>query len=839
LLLSRDTVEFNWAADHWLDVGEFTALLDACDAHPHRRREACPHCARRLEQAAALYRGQFLAGFSIDDSAAFEEWALGRREWLLQRALGALAWLADYHEHRGTHERVGEYARRQLALDPWREGAHRQLMRALAASGQRGAALAQYERCRTTLAEELGCEPEAATTALYRQIKDGGVAPDPRPAPRPGVAPPQLPAQPGPLIGRERELAELAALLADPACRLVTLVGPGGIGKTRLGIQAAADQGEACADGVCFVPLAPLRSADLLVTAIANALELTSYGQQGLEDQLLEELRERELLLVLDNAEHLLEGAPLLAAILQRAPDVKLLVTSRERLDVREEWAFAVDGLSVPAAGETDGIEDHGAVRLFVQRARQVEARFALRPEDRPDVARICRLVGGMPLAIELAAAWVAVLPCAEIAREIERNLDVLATTLRDVPARHRDMRAVFDHSWRLLTEHQRDVFRQLSVFRGGFLRAAAAEVAGASLFTLSALVSKSFLRKTPAERYEIHELLRQYAQEQLETSPREAEGARDRHCDYYMEFLARRAESLQGAAQQAALQEIGAEIENVRAAWRRAIDRGQAGLVARAADALWLFYQGHGRSMEEGEEAFGRALAALEQLPCAEEGGPAERDVALGKALARQGSYRYRRGAYEQAAEFLGRSIALFRRLDAPQELGLSLNLLAGAVHLLGDYAEERRLLREGIALSQAAGDRWCAAYSLNDLGLVTHLLGDDAEAQRLCKESLAIFEGIGDRRGRAFALNNLGEVAAQRGEHAEAERLHRESLALRRASGDLWGMAGSLIQLGVVARLRGAHRESRTCLLEALRTARESRALPLVLEALVELAA
>ncbi|HET8630434.1 MAG TPA: BTAD domain-containing putative transcriptional regulator [Thermomicrobiales bacterium] len=534
LLLARDTVQFNPAGDDRLDVAAFTALLTDCERHPHRAPETCARCARRLERAVALYRGDFLAEFSLPDSAPFEDWAQARREWLRGRALWALARLAAHHEAQGAHDRAGECARRQLALDPWGEEAHRQLIRALALGGERAAALAYYERCRRLLADELGCAPEAATASLYRQIRDGHLTPRPAAAPR-AAARPALPPQPGPLIGRERELAALAARLADPACRLVTLIGPGGIGKTRLAIQVAVGQEATFADGACFVALAPVHPPRFLAPAIAGALGLSAQGQQDPQEHLLDALGEREALLVLDNFEHLLDGASLVAAILARAPDVKVLVTSRERLALGEEWVFPVEGLAVPGEDEAGAPDDYDAVRLFVERARKVQAGFALGAAERPAVARICRLVGGMPLAIELAAAWAAALPCAEIAREIEAGLDVLATPRRDVPERHRTVRAVFDHSWALLTEHQRDVFAALSAFRGGFERPAAEAAAGASLFTLAALVGKSFLCLTPAGRYEVHELLRQYGATQLGASAAGWRLAHDRHCDYYL----------------------------------------------------------------------------------------------------------------------------------------------------------------------------------------------------------------------------------------------------------------------------------------------------------------
>ena len=698
---------------------------------------------------------------------------------------------------------------------------------------ERGAKTSPQRETVRLLAEALALAPEdrqrlVAAIAVRHPPNAGGGA---RTAFPPWVPPP-LP----PLIGRERELADLAALLTDSSWRLLTLVGPGGIGKTRLAMQAAVDARDGFPDGVSFVELAPVRSADLVVLTIADALAVVLRGGHDPQAQLLGALREREGLLVLDNFEHLLDGAALVAALLRAAPRITILVTSRERLNLREERVFAVEGLDVPADDTGAAIDASGAVRLFVESARKVATRFVLHGAERQHVARICQLVDGMPLAIELAAAWVPVLPCAEIAQEIAKNLDFLAMAPRDAPERHQSMRAVFDHSWQLLAEHQRAAFRRLAVCRGGFERAAAEDVAGASLFTLAILVSKSFLRQAPGGRYEIHELLRQYGEAQLDLDADEARRTHDRHCAYYVAFLAQREGRLKGLHQQAALREIDAELENVRSAWHWATAHGDAAAIVRAAEGLWLYHIERGRAWE-GEVAFGHAVAALETAAGAARGDPA-REMALGMALARQGSCQFRLGAYGRARALLDRGVSLFRRLGVPRELGLSLNFLAATVHLEGDFAAERRLLQESIALLDAADDRWCTAYSRNDLGLATHLLGDTDEALRLVRESLATFEEFGDPRGIAFALNNLGELAVDRGDYTEAARLLRESLALRRATGDHWGVAYSLNQLGRVARLAGIRDEAEGRFLEALGAAREGRALPIMLDVLVELA-
>jgi predicted ATPase len=328
-----------------------------------------------------------------------------------------------------------------------------------------------------------------------------------------------LPPQPTPFIGREYEISQITALLAEPTCRLLTLVGPGGIGKTRLALEAAGLQRSAFAQGAYLVPLQPLSSPEFIVPAIAETLHFQFYSVDDPKHQLLDYLRDRSLLLVMDNFEHLLNSAQLISEILAFAPDVKVLATSRERLNLLEEWVLDVQGLSAPANETETEILDYDAVQLFLQSAQRIQVGFTLTDAQKPAVARICHLVGGMPLGLELAAAWVRALACEEIADEIERGLDLLATSARNVEPRHRTMRIVLDHSWNLLTNIERDVFQRLSVFKGGFRKEAAQNVTGTSIQTLSALVDKSLIRVSANGRYEQHELLWQYAREKLTES--------------------------------------------------------------------------------------------------------------------------------------------------------------------------------------------------------------------------------------------------------------------------------------------------------------------------------
>ena len=681
-----------------------------------------------------------------------------------------------------------------------------------------------------------------------------------------------LPVPPTPFIGREAELAELAALLADPACRLLTLTGPGGIGKTRLALEAAARHSAVYTHGAAFVPLAGAATGDLVAPAIADALGFTFYGPADFAGQLVGYLRDRSLLLALDGAEHVLGVAiwELLAEIGRQAPGVKLLITSRERLNLQGEWVVELAGLPPPDELGA-GFEESSAVALFLQTARRSHSGFELSAEERASVAHICRLVEGMPLAIELAAAWVRVLPCAEIAAEIERTLDFLAASARDIPARHRSLRAVFDHSLNLLTDEERAAFRMLAVFRGGFRREAAEWVAGATLHLLTALADKSLLRRNKAGRYDMLELVRQYAATQLTDHPDEHTAARDRHSSYYLTLLQRRERDMKGSLQKAVLAELVAEVDNLRPAWDWAVEHGKAGEVRGALRGLSWFYEVRGW-LQEGEAAFRRAAeafggagphpptsppSALRLSPIAMgEGGkvhpspagkvlpspaakvlpsPAaagegsgvrasvEQIAAFGHLLAHHGWFCLRQGRHGQAQESLQRGLALLRTLDDPIALADTLTALGMVTHLVGDSAAAHETFREGLALGRALADDWVLVLCLGGLAMAAHALGEYEQAEQLARECLAIARRSGNPRGIVFAISTFSLAAAARGLHAEAQALLRESLELSSAAGDYWGIGNVFSQIGAVARTQGAYATAQYCFRESIAMFRE----------------
>ena len=826
--VSRRTIQFNAQSDHWVDAAEVTSLAEACKQHRHRGRATCIPCLRRMERMVELYRGEFMDGFPAGDSPAFEEWVLIQREWLHREATEALTDLADWSERRGDLRQAREYARRQVDLEPWREEAHRQLMRLLALEGQRSAALAQYQDCREALRTELGVEPMESTRRLYESIRSQEQG-TPRFAQ--GPISHNLPPPPTPFLGREDELEELAGLLADPDCRMVTLVGPGGIGKTRLAVQAAGEQIGNFAHGVTFVPLASLDSPDLLPSAIADAVDFSFREKVAPEEQIISYLREKQILLVLDNMEHILEGAKLLARLLHLAPGVILLVTSRERLNLREEWLLAVGGLSYPIPGDlapgwgerspadhadvaAELSETYAAVDLFMQEVRRRQPGFHLSPKAVGDLVRIVQLVEGLPLGVELAAASTGMRTCEEIADEIERNLDILSTDLRNVPRRQRSIRATFEHSWELLSQEERDLLAQLSVFRGGFSREAALNVTSSPFSLLQALVQKSLVRRIGSDRYGLHGLLAQFAADKLRDGLVQREHAAIRHARYYAQLLGREGPRLKEARGREPLRRLTLELKNVRQAWRTAVTQNSASLAEESVETLYLFYDRACR-FREGVDLLSPAVDRWT--------GDETRRRLLAKVLARVGALRLQLSDYPGARASLEQALDIDESLNAAADQVFCLIHLSAVARRQGDYGETARLSARALDLSRRAGDLWGETHALLHLGLARYRQGNVDEAEVLLKESLAAAQRS-DLPGLVVApLNLLGDIACHRGDYEAGHRLLERCLTVTRQLDDQFRVAIALNNLGTVLHCLEQVEEAQAAYQESLEICRE----------------
>ncbi len=668
------------------------------------------------------------------------------------------------------------------------------------------------------LANGLGVAPDLRPTFVGVARGELGVSRLPHPAlTAPSATPattsrPRLPVAATPMIGRERELAELGRVLRDPQCRLLALVGPGGIGKTRLGIEVASQLQSLFSDGASFIPLASISSARFIVPVIAEAIGFSFQGNLAMEpkEQLLEYLREKEALLLLDNLEHLLSdaGIQVLTNLLEAAPRVKLLVTSRESPGLAGQWLYDVQGLPVPQSGASEDEAQNTSVELFLQRARRAQVSFDPAPGDYAAIVRICQLVEGTPLAIELAAAWVRTLSPGEIAKEIERGLDFLQVATGEFPARHRSLRAVFEQSWKLLPNEERRVLMQLSMFRGGFRREAAEQVAGAGLPLLNTLVAKSLVRRSEAGRYDLHELVRQFAAEQSAEGEEAQSATRAQHARYYLQLFARSDARLRSAAQQQALTDLTAEMDNFRLAWDWAIAHGEFALIELSLRAFAMLYDTRGW-YQEGINDLGRAVDALET---AHRKSPRDRanQIALGHLLTALSLFTYRLAQLQQAQSMLERALEILRPVGDPGNVVEPLAFLGTVMILTGKYGKADELCTEGREKAVAVGDQWFAAMCLSLQGTAAMHMGQYELAQARLGNAVAEWRDIGDPRFTAFGLNSLGQIALTTGRYDAAYAALEESVALNISVGARWNLGHAYQWLGAVAQAQGQHQQA-----------------------------
>jgi predicted ATPase len=661
--------------------------------------------------------------------------------------------------------------------------------------------------------------------------------------------PTNLPTPLTPFVGRERELTELHLLLSDPVMRLISLTGPGGIGKSRLAMQAAGEllreHANHFRDGIWFVPLASVPAAELVVFAVANVLGLRSTRDEAPRGQLVQYLRERAALLVLDNFEHLLPAGELVTELLQQAPRVKALVTSRERLGLRGEWVLEVAGLDLPAEDE-ETPRLSSAVRLFVTSGRQASAGFSLGDEkdgeNRAAVYRICRLVEGMPLALELAAAWLPVLAVGEIAEELERGLDLLSPAVGSETPRQRSLRAVFDRSWRLLTERERAAFRRLAVFRGGFTREAAHAIAGADLTDLASLVAKALIRRSGA-RYDLHELLRQYGLEQLEAAG-EAQTWRDRHLAYFLTLGAEAEAASAGPGEVTADRQLQEELDNIRGALSHALERNVAAGLALASALAFLWPR---RNILEGRTWLHRLL----EQPAATAAGAARAKARLALAQVTSqstGDFDSAQAHTETALElyqslgdergaawalcYLGEvnvdlragfaqtmdSLAAFRRLGDVCGQATALSLL-GHMHMNRNVDQAREYLTASLGLCREL--RWPSAIGgrLTALGRLALLHGEFDQAQAYLAEAMALGSGIRDVFDVEEILALRAELGLRQGQYDQAEADYEACIARCREVGWPWLAHWAQTHLGRVKVAKGLWADAQALFASSLR--------------------
>lgn len=834
-----------------------------------------PNEWQRLEEGLSLYRGDFLQGFYLRGAALFEEWMLARREEYRLLALTGLEKLAAHCLAGGFYSRGLAASRRLLALEPWSEPGHVLQMELLARDGQRTAALEQYQNLRARLDEELQVEPLPATTALFEQIRSGAYWPESHrtaevaagrgantavthgassaaaPVAVPiGPPPPphNLPAPLVPLIGYREELTYLRTQIERGESRLLTITGMGGAGKTHLALEVGRRMRDGAgaalfADGVYFVALdsvAATSKAEVaensIAFAIAGTLGFAFQGYASPQTQLLARLTHAGMLLILDNMEQLLAGSRLITGLLERASGVCVLVTSREKLGVQGERVVDLRGLqqsdAAPGADDDDS-HPNDAVTLFVHRAQMANHRFRLDKENARQIARICRLVGGLPLGIEIAAHWLGSFDLAAIEERTTAAFDFLRSNRRDIPDRHRSLRAVFNHSWELLSPSQQKLLAALALFQPTFPFEAASAVTGASPPDFDDLVSRSLLGRRDNGRFSMHLAIQQFAQEKLQAQERLLREMQERYVSYYLNLLSTSADILY-APQWAAVQpRLFDDMDNLKAAFWQAFQRHQWAALNRAAETMRFLYDNLGWYWEAHEFCL-TALGYLSRLKATgSEEEEQSRAILVGRLMTVKAECEGRLGRLALCMDSFQAALAHLRRTQAEIEatspgtanaqqsqwaLGFCLAQYGVGRNAIGQTAESIGLLEEALIRTE---NQATYPLTLYGLALAYFRLGNYPQARHYAQTALGLAQTAKDPRRPVFLHNVLGQIERAVGRYEEAGEHFQQSHAVASQVGDQVGFVDALKDLGDIARVLGDPRRARTLLEQALKIA------------------
>ncbi|MCA9980604.1 MAG: tetratricopeptide repeat protein, partial [Anaerolineales bacterium] len=689
------------------------------------------------------------------------------------------------------------------------------MMLALARQGQRSESLAQYATCCEVLEVELGVAPSAETVALYETIVHESLPPLVPTAVSPLH---HFPTTFTPFVGRQDECAQICQNLQDPHCRLLTIVAPGGTGKTRLALQAIQhtlhhEQNQLVShfpDGAYFVPLAEATTAAQLLSGIAQALALPAESSQS---QLANFLQEKRLLLVLDNVEQLPDTAVVLTNLLQSAPHLHLLLTSRVPLGTQAEWLLRLDGLPYPAPTSTANPHHYPAVQLFLQAAQRTQPQFQADETTLATIVHICQLVGGMPLALEIAASWLRLLTCAQIVAQIRHSLDFLQIEGGAWPARHRSMRLILEQAWSFLDPPEQKALAQLAHMAGSFNLEAAQAVAAISLPTLSRLRDQSWVQRLETGRYALHPLIHQFAAEQLTAQPALAERTHTAHSRYYLQLVLGYGAALHGPRAQAVLQELRQEQPNLVLAWHTAVSQHQWPLI-QASHQSYADYHLISGQLAEGTSLLATALAQLDT----------QKDPALAAALRlEQARLLIEQGKLPPAATLLQQVAASPILPDTPA-LRARLHLEQGHLQeLQGDYPTALTDLQTALTYYQASGNLRHQAQTIGFIGNVYWRQGEYDQALDQCYRALALAQDMGDLAHQAVLLANIGIIHVDKSNFDQGVHYYQQALSIDAQLGNRAHVARHTHNIARVYRLQGKLTEALDYFQRALQVAEE----------------
>jgi predicted ATPase/DNA-binding CsgD family transcriptional regulator len=615
-----------------------------------------------------------------------------------------------------------------------------------------------------------------------------------------------LPQETTPFIGRTHDIHAIQTLLQDAENRLVTILAPGGMGKTRLSMKVARSQIGRYADGIFFIALAPLSSPNDIVTTIAENIGFVFHGEQTLTQQLANFLKDRTMLLIMDNFEHLLEGASLVSDIVKSTQNINIVITSRERLNLHGENVYSLRGLEFPEWETPADALEYDAVKLFMSSAQRARTDFDLHDNDLDYLSRICKLTAGMPLGIELAAGWVDALSLEQIANEIQQGIDILETDMRDVPERHRSLRATFERTWNRLTDDEQAIFSRLSVFRGGFTLPAAQAVAGANARHLRKLAQKALVQNENNDRYAIHELLRQYGESKLLETPEPA-AIQAKHAIYFTDFIANCKDDLKASGQLDALERIDAEFENVRLAWIYVVDHHQWDQLPKFLYSLWFYCDIRSRS-QEVINLFEYAMQTLQSMKPS-----SETQLALGRIMAWIGWFYQDLGFRPRAIDICEEAIRILKPYDSKEDLLIACQTILLVSEIGQDVENVSSLEQFSYQLAQELGDRnWQAR------NLIFEDLRHDPNALYKIKQAQSIFEELGDQQGQRMCSLSEARLMFRQGEVQIAEELVRRAERLVAPFKSAWHHAESYRCLGLIAVYQNNYEHARYYLYQSL---------------------